>query len=82
MRTAFDIALKSTDNEELQKRVIFETMKWLTEKTDVLNETPTVLHTTVQRLACKITSNLDPFKFLKQSSNEIAMNVLPILEEN
>jgi len=81
VRTALDIAAKATEDKELQSKLVFETMKWLSETFEVLNETPAMLHTHVQRLAKKLTGNPDPFKDLKKASNEIALRVVPVLEK-
>lgn len=81
VRTAFDIAAKATEDEKLQEKIIFETMRWLTETPNVLDTSPTCLHTQVQRIAQRITGNLDPFKELKKASNEIALRVIPELEK-
>jgi len=80
VRTAYDIAVKATKNEDLQRSIVYETLRWLSEKSDITEETPPKLHTYVQRLARKITGNDDPFKELKWKSNEIAMKVIPVLE--
>jgi uncharacterized protein with ATP-grasp and redox domains len=80
VRTALDIAMKATKDKDLQGKLIFETMKWLTENPEVMNETPAAFHTHVQRMAKKITGNPDPFKELKKASNEIALRVVKVLE--
>jgi hypothetical protein len=77
---AYDIATKSTDDEELQKRIVTETIRWLAENPDILEENPTFFHTYVSRLARRLTGNSDPFKPLKKASNEIALRVVPVLE--
>jgi uncharacterized protein with ATP-grasp and redox domains len=81
VRTALDIAVKATEDKELQSKLVFETMRWLAENPEVLNATPAMLHTHVQRLAREITGNPDPFKDLKKASNEIALRVVPVLEK-
>jgi len=80
VRTAYDIAVKATEDEDLRRKIVYETLKWLYEKQDITREIPPKLHTYVQRLACKITGNIDPFKELKWKSNEIALKVISILE--
>ncbi len=60
---------------------MYETLKWLSENPKVLDDTPAAFHTYVQRLARKITGNLDPFKELKRTSNEIALKVVKALEK-
>jgi len=81
VRTAYDIAIKATDDEELQRKVIVETLKWLAANPNLLETgSPEAFHTYVFRLAQKITGNPDPFKPLKDVSNEIAMRVLHVLE--
>jgi uncharacterized protein with ATP-grasp and redox domains len=81
VRTALDIAVKATEDKELQGKLVFETMKWLAETPGVLNETPAAFHTHVQRMAKRITGNPDPFKELKKASNEIALRVAKVLEK-
>ncbi|KYH41047.1 MAG: hypothetical protein AYL33_004950 [Candidatus Bathyarchaeota archaeon B63] len=80
VRAAYDIAVKATEDEALQKRIIYETLRWLSGDPSVMEMTPAGLHTYVQRLTCRITGNPDPFKDLKRRSNEVAMRVLPVLE--
>ncbi|MEM1507039.1 MAG: ARMT1-like domain-containing protein [Candidatus Bathyarchaeia archaeon] len=80
LRAAYDIATKATDDEEMHKKVLYETLKWLNSNGDLLNVTPTVLHTHVFRLVQKITGNNDPFAKLKRESNRIAMRLIPFLE--
>lgn len=80
LRAAYDIATKATDDEEMHKKVLYETLKWLNNNGDLLNVTPTVLHTHVFRLVQKITGNNDPFAKLKRESNRIAMRLIPFLE--
>lgn len=80
LRTAYDIATKATENEELQRRVILETLRWMNEEDNLMNITPAMLHTHVFRLVQKITGNRDPFTHLKRKSNEVAMSLTPLLE--
>lgn len=80
LRAAYDIATKATDDEEMHKKVLYETLRWLNSNGDLLNVTPTVLHTHVFRLVQKITGNNDPFAKLKRESNRIAMRLIPFLE--
>jgi len=80
VRTAYDIAIKSTEDKDLRRKIVYETLRWLSEKRDITEELPTELHTYVQRLAREITGNNDPFKELKWKSNEIALKVMNVLE--
>jgi len=80
VRTAYDIAVKATEDEDLRRKIIYETLRWLSGKQDITEETPPRLHTYVQRLARRITGNDDPFEELKWRSNEIALKVVSILE--
>ena len=80
VRTAYDIALKATEDENLQRRIVYETLRWLLAKHDITEETPPGLHTFVHRLARRITGNDDPFRELKRRSNEIALKVVYLLE--
>jgi len=81
VRTALDIAVKATEDKELQSKLVYETMRWLAENPKELDDTPAALHTYVQRLAKKITGNSDPFKELKKASNEIALRAVKALEK-
>jgi len=80
VRTAYDVAVKATEDRNLQRKIVHETLRWLAGKNDISEETPPRLHTYVQRLARKISGNDDPFKELKWKSNEIALKVIPVLE--
>ncbi len=81
LRAAYDIVSKSTDEEELRRKVMSETLRWLAENhAELLELNPTIFHTYVFRLCQKVTGNMDPFKPLKKASNEIAMRILPLLE--
>jgi len=80
VRTAYDIAVKATEDRDLQRKIVHETLRWLAEKRDITEETPPRLHTYVQRLAREITGNDDPFRELKWKSNEIALKVMHVLE--
>ena len=80
VRTAYDIAVKATEDRDLQRRIVYETLRWLSRKQNITEETPPRLHTYVQRLARKITGNDDPFRELKWKSNEIALKVMHVLD--
>ncbi|MFQ6095278.1 MAG: DUF89 domain-containing protein [Candidatus Bathyarchaeia archaeon] len=81
-RTAHDIAEKSTDDENLQMKIILETATWLSGMSAKMeNVTPAYLHTQVCRIARRITGNPDPFLRIKRSSNEQALRTLPLLEK-
>ncbi|MEM2026313.1 MAG: ARMT1-like domain-containing protein [Candidatus Bathyarchaeia archaeon] len=81
LRAAYSIATKATDDEKMHKRVIFETLRWLSDNSEnLLNITPAVLHTYAFRLVQNITGNRDPFANLKRESNKIAMRLIPLLE--
>ncbi len=79
-RTAYDLARRSTNDEELQTRVTIETIKWLSTVNELEAVTPAVLHTQVCRMAKRITGNQDPFLKLKRFSNHQALKMLPLLE--
>jgi uncharacterized protein with ATP-grasp and redox domains len=81
LRAAYDIATKATNDEELQRKVIAETLRWLSGNSNLMNVTPAMLHTYVFRLVQKITGNSDPFAYLKRESNRIAMRLAPLLED-
>ena len=80
VRAAYDIAVKATENEALRRRIVYETLRWLSEREDLLREPPPKLHTYVQRLTRRITGNPDPFKDLKRRSNEVALRVIRVLK--
>ena len=80
VRAAYDIATKATDDEELQRKVVTQTLKRLSENHSFTSMTPTMLHTYAFRLAQKITGNRDPFIKLKSESNRIVMNLIPLLK--
>ena len=80
VRAAYDIAVKSTVDEALRRKIIYETLRWLAEKYDLTEITPPRLHTYVQRMTRRITGNADPFRELKRKSNMIALRVIRILE--
>ena len=80
VRAAYDIAVKSTVDEALRRKIIYETLRWLAEKYDLTEITPPRLHTYVQRMARRITGNADPFRELKRKSNMIALRVMRVLE--
>jgi len=81
VRTAYDVAVKATEDKDLQRKIVYETLRWLAGKRDIGEEPPPRLHTYVQRLAREITGNDDPFKELKWKSNEIASRVMHVLEQ-
>lgn len=81
VRMAYDVAVKSTEDRDLQRKIVYETLRWLAGKRDIGEEPPPRLHTYVQRLAREITGNDDPFKELKWKSNEIASRVMHVLEQ-
>jgi uncharacterized protein with ATP-grasp and redox domains len=81
LRAAYDIAAKATKNEDLRRRVIAETLKWLSEGDVLSNMTPAMLHTYVFRLVQKIAGNSDPFAYLKRESNKLAMKLAPVLRD-
>jgi len=80
VRAAYDIAVKSTVDEALRRKIIYETLRWLAERYDLTEITPPRLHTYVQRMARRITGNADPFRELKRKSNMIALRVMRVLE--
>jgi len=80
VRAAYDIATKATEDKELQRKVVFETLRWLTEDPSASEISPAALHTYVSKLAQRITGNTDPFRQLKRVSNEIGLKVIPVLE--
>lgn len=81
MRTAYDIATRSTDEEEVQVRISLDVAKWLVDHFSLSHSLPNLLHTQVCRIARRITGNLDPFKDEKRASNEMALRAIPLLED-
>jgi len=77
VRTAYDVAVRSTRDEELREKVVMEVVRWLSSLRRVEQITPAELHTEVCRIARRITGNTDPFRPVKQLSNRVAMRVLP-----
>jgi uncharacterized protein with ATP-grasp and redox domains len=82
VRTAYDIAKRATNDEEQQKKVVMNTIKWITENPEILKISPTALHTYVFRLSQKITGNFDPFNQIKKVSNQIAMGIVNNLQKS
>jgi len=81
VRTAFDIAVRSTEDPSLRYRVLLETLRWLSGIEDVSSYTPAELHTKVCRIARRVTGNPDPFRDVKELSNRVAMRVVSQLYE-
>ncbi|MEM1551029.1 MAG: ARMT1-like domain-containing protein, partial [Candidatus Bathyarchaeia archaeon] len=80
LRAAYDMARKATGDEEDQKRVVIETLRWLNEeREELLNMVPAALHTHVFKIVKKVSGNNDPFAHLKKMSNSIAMKMVPVL---
>lgn len=81
LRAAYDIATKATSDEVVQRKVLVETIKWLNEeRNNLMNMTPTALHTYVFKIVQRFSGNTDPFAHLKDESNRLAMELLPLLE--
>ncbi|MEM1550978.1 MAG: ARMT1-like domain-containing protein, partial [Candidatus Bathyarchaeia archaeon] len=82
LRSAYDIAVKATNNENLQRIIVAETLKWLNNSAEsLMNSCPAALHTYVFRLAQKISGNIDPFLRLKRESNKSAMKLASLLRK-
>lgn len=79
-RTAYDVAKRSTDKEDLQARVLLEMAKWLVANYQTETATPATFHTQVCRVARLVTGNPDPFSKLKKFSNDQALKMLSSLE--
>ena len=82
VRVAYDLAVESTDDEELHRRAVVDTVNLLS---NILNQeedvTPAKLLTHVFRLVQKITGNSDPFRELRKEFNKTALSLIPFLEE-
>lgn len=61
--------------------VILKAIRWLSEKPDYADTPPSVLHTKVCQIAEEVTGNSDPFLPVKKTTNEHAMEVVPILKK-
>ncbi|MEM2273141.1 MAG: ARMT1-like domain-containing protein [Candidatus Bathyarchaeia archaeon] len=80
LRAAYNIARKATDSEEVQRRAVLETLKWLNEEEEnLMNITPAALHTYAFKIIQRISGNNDPFKYLKKMSNSLAIKMMTIL---
>jgi len=77
VRAAYDVALRSTRDENLQGEVVMEVVRWLSTIRRIDRFTPAELHTEVCRIARRVTGNPDPFRPVKVLSNRVAMKVLP-----
>lgn len=81
LRAAYDMARKATDDEEVQRKIVFEVLRWLgEERGKLMNVTPAMLHTYTFKTVQRISGNNDPFARLKKISNSLAMKVVPILK--
>ena len=81
VRTAYDVAVRSTRDRDLQVEVVMDAVRWLSNIRNIGDLTPAELHTEICRIARRITGNPDPFRPVKDLSNRVAMEVLPALRE-
>lgn len=79
VRTAYDVARRSSMNDNVRFEVVMEVLRWLSSVKRISDYTPAELHTRVCRIAREITGNKDPFKDVKDLSNEVAMKVVSLL---
>lgn len=81
LRAAYDISRRATNNWEIQRRAVIETLKWLSEEGEMLLDiTPAIMHTRAFKIIQRVSGNSDPFMHLKKISNSLAMKVTPILK--
>ncbi|MEM1587053.1 MAG: ARMT1-like domain-containing protein [Candidatus Bathyarchaeia archaeon] len=81
LRAAYDIARRASDNEEILREAVIETLKWLGgEGERLINITPAAMHTRAFKIVQRVSGNSDPFKSLKKMSNILAMKVVPTLK--
>lgn len=78
VNAALDIASKATDNQDMIREILLETLRWVPKAFEE-NTSPNVLHSQVCRITGKIAGVRDPFKDLKTASNEAALRVYPSL---
>lgn len=78
VRASFDIACRSTQNQEERSRILKETLSWLL-KLDYRSTPASVLHSHVCRLAKEISGNEDPFRDAKKVSNDISNKLVATL---
>ncbi len=71
---------RATDDPEIQMKAIKAVIKLMAELFDE-NQIPAFLGTERDRLIKRITGNPDPYREVKKFSNQKALEVLPILEE-
>lgn len=80
LRAAYNMVKRSTENEEVQRRVLLEALRWLSKEAENLaSVTPAALHTYAFKIVQRVARNKDPFLNLKKMSNNLAMKIVPIL---
>lgn len=81
IRTAWDVARRATEDENLQSEAIFESMRWLLEGSDYSDLSPSVLHTRVCQITKEVTGDPDAFDSDKEITNRRAKRVASKIEE-
>ncbi len=78
VNAAYDIASKATSDPDMIREILLETLRWIP---NALKEdaSPNILHSQVYKITQRITGVKDPFKNLKDISNDVALKVYPSL---
>ncbi|MEM2088339.1 MAG: ARMT1-like domain-containing protein [Thermoproteota archaeon] len=76
VNAAYDIVSKATGDEETIRKILFDTLDWL-QKAIEEETSPNILHTQVYRMVRRSTGVTDPFKILKEASNNAALRIYP-----
>lgn len=80
VNAAYDMVSKATEKEEMIRKILFETLEWL-QKAIEEETSPNILHTQVYRMVQRSTGVTDPFKILKEASNNAALRIYPEIRE-
>lgn len=80
VNAAYDMASKATEDEDKVSRILFNTLEWL-QKAIEEETSPNILHTQVYRMVQRLTGVRDPFKNLKEASNNAALRIYPNIRE-
>ncbi|MEM2940753.1 MAG: ARMT1-like domain-containing protein [Thermoproteota archaeon] len=76
VNAAYDMVSKATSDEEVTRKILFDTLEWL-QKAIKEETSPNILHTQVYRTVQRSTGVTDPFKILKEASNNAALRIYP-----
>jgi len=78
VNATLDIALKATDNTDMIREILLEVLRWIPKAFEE-DASPNILHSQACRIARKISGVEDPFKSVKNASNEVALKIYPSL---